>query len=626
VSSDNSEIHDRFRVTNYQFYLAIMGSPEITSQVGAASMTERLVKTGCFVVLSLTIVLGLACSALAQSSTAESRATGNSTGNGINDLILVSFILDHERELKLSAQQVQNLAAIRAEFQKQALKKRAELQVAELELDELRAKTPVDLGAVEAKIKQSDALKTELRIDSIKAVEAARAKLSPEQRTKLEALRRANPVSAGQEDSTDPNLQQRVESILKEKYKDQKVVELETSEAIVTKLMDWAKTFGLVLGIPLTILGLALGVLGVKTLSDIKKLADNATQAFATTVETGKQDLANAITAGNQGIANTVNAANNEMVKLASEGQQKVGQLSQEAQLTFDTLKIKGDSYLADYKKIEAQLTEVTALAKKIPTITRNLETLENKVDQIEEKINIDSSNISSKQEEAINSTLKSLQKYFQKIGFNPPKGRIRVRFEDDSEGMGTTASYDPGQNLVQIRSRLVDDLDLTIHSYAHHALMGGKETSLSSASDEVQSIEAGLADYYTCSFTNNPHIAEKSIPIFREEHGADKYPHPYLRNLDNDRSFDEVDPESAGEAELHDIGEIWGGTFWKLRSLLGQEAADKLLFSAWRATDIAAGSGVDFVKKLIELYKPTGDAKNGNRIKSVFKQRGLKL
>lgn len=567
-------------------------------------MLEKLVKTSCLVILSLTIVLGLACFAMAQVSTPERRAEGNSTGSGINDLTLVSFILDHERDLRLSAPQVQSLAAIRGEFQKQALKKRADLQVAELELDELRSKTPVDLGAVEAKIKQSDALKTELRIAGIQAVEAARAKLSPEQRTKLDALRRANPLVAGQEDSTDPNLQQRVESILKEKYKDQKVVELETSEAIVTKLMDWAKTFGLVLGIPLTILGLALGVLGIKTLSDITKLADSAKQEFATTIAAAKDDLTRAIDTGRQDVA----------VK------------QREADETFASLKTRGERYLAEYKNIEAQLAEVTELAKKIPTITRNLETLENKVDQIEEKINIDSSNISSKQEEAINSTLKLLQKYFQKIGFKPPKGRIRVRFEDDSKGMGTTAFYDPGQNLVQIRSRLVDDLDLTIHSYAHHALMGRKEISLSSASYEVQSIEAGLADYYTCSFTNNPHIAEKSIPIFREEHGAEKYPHPYLRNLDNDRSFDEVDLERAGEAELHDIGEIWGGAFWELRSRLGQETADKLLFSAWMATDSAVGSGVDFVKKLIELYKPTADEKNGNRIKSVFKQRGLKV
>jgi Spy/CpxP family protein refolding chaperone len=586
-------------------------------------MAERLVKTGCLVILSLTIVVGLACPALAQSSTSERLTDGSSTRSALHDLILVNFILDHERELKLSSQQVQILESIRSEFQKQALKKRANLQVIELELDELRAKTPVDLAAVETKVKQSEALKTELRIDSIKAVEATKAKLSPEQRTRLEALQKANPVSAGLEDSTDANLQQQVQSILKEQYKDQKVVELETSEAIVTKLMDWAKTFGLVIGVPLTILGLALGILGIKTLADITKLAETAKQNFAKTIEEGKQDLTKTITTGNQGIANTVSAANEAMVKLVSTGQQEVERKLSEAEQTLKTLKTKGDSYLADYKNIEAQVTEITALAKKVPTITRNLEALASKVDQIEEQINVDSSNISTAQKSEIISKLESFQKYFQGIGFTPPKGKIKVKVDIRDR---SNAFYDMKRNLLQIGLLLIDDLDMTLHSYAHHALMGVKKQAWDSPLLGVVSLEAGLADYFTCSFTNNPLLGEKSIDVFRVQAGEGRFPHPYLRNLDNNRSFDEVDPKDPQTTEPHNVGEIWGGVFWKLRSLLGQEAADKLIFSTWTATDIATGFGLKFVKKLLDLYQSTGDEKNGNRIKSIFKQRGLKL
>ena len=586
-------------------------------------MSERLIKTSWLVILSLVIALGLAYSVQAQPSTTERSADTSSTSNPVDDLILVNFMLQHERELKLSQEQIASLNSIRYEFRKQALQKSADLQLAELELDEMRAKMPVDPVAVEAKIRQSDGIKTELRIASTKAFEEARAKLRPEQRTKLAELQKAHPISEGQEISNAGNLQQQIKSVLQEQYKDQKVVELETSEAIVTKLMDWAKTFGLVLGVPLTVLGVMLGLLGIKTSSDITKLAETARQNFEKTVEQGNQDLTKTITAGNQDIANTVTAANEEMVKLVERGKQDVALKLSDAEQTLKTLKTKGDSYLADYTKIEAQLAEVTALAKKVPTITQNLDALASKVDQIEEQINVDSSNISNNQKKDIVSKLQSFQKYFKEIGFTPPKGRIKVKVDTRDP---INAFYDMKRNLLQIGSLLIDDPDMTIHSYAHHALIGVKKQVWDSALFEVISVESGLADYYTCSFKNDPRLGEKSIHVFREQMGGDSFPHPYLRNLDNNRSFTEVHPNDPMTTEPHNVGEIWGGAFWKLRSLLGQEAGDKLIFSAWIATELTSGFGLKFVKKLLELYKPTAPGKNENQIRSVFKERGLNL
>ena len=63
-------------------------------------MAERLVKTGWLVILSLAIVLGIACPMLSQSSISEGRTDSSSTGGAVDNLILVSFILQHERELK----------------------------------------------------------------------------------------------------------------------------------------------------------------------------------------------------------------------------------------------------------------------------------------------------------------------------------------------------------------------------------------------------------------------------------------------------------------------------------------------------------------------------------------------
>ncbi len=68
---------------------------------------------------------------------------------------------------------------------KEGIRKRAELQVASIELGELLKKDPVDLKVVEAKLKQIAALKTDLQLARIKAIEEIKGKLTSEERKKL---------------------------------------------------------------------------------------------------------------------------------------------------------------------------------------------------------------------------------------------------------------------------------------------------------------------------------------------------------------------------------------------------------------------------------------------------------
>lgn len=68
---------------------------------------------------------------------------------------------------------------------KEGIRKRAELQVASIELGELLGKDPVDLKAVEVKLKQIAALKTEMQLARIKAIEEIKGKLTSEERKKL---------------------------------------------------------------------------------------------------------------------------------------------------------------------------------------------------------------------------------------------------------------------------------------------------------------------------------------------------------------------------------------------------------------------------------------------------------
>lgn len=68
---------------------------------------------------------------------------------------------------------------------KESIRKRAELQVALIELRELLAKDPVEVNGVEAKLKQIAALRTDTQLARIKAIEEIKGKLTSEERKKF---------------------------------------------------------------------------------------------------------------------------------------------------------------------------------------------------------------------------------------------------------------------------------------------------------------------------------------------------------------------------------------------------------------------------------------------------------
>jgi periplasmic protein CpxP/Spy len=102
----------------------------------------------------------------------------NSTGQ------LIRHLLKHEKDIGLSAEQVTKLKDMQLSLDKTRIKTEADIQVAERELRALTEDEKSDLGAIEAKLKQSSDLQVGLRMTSIKARRDVYALLTPEQRTK----------------------------------------------------------------------------------------------------------------------------------------------------------------------------------------------------------------------------------------------------------------------------------------------------------------------------------------------------------------------------------------------------------------------------------------------------------
>ena len=91
-------------------------------------------------------------------------------------------------ELGLSEEQTKKAKAILFQVMKANIKGRADVQIAELELQELLQAESVDMAQVETKLKGLEGLRTTLRLTMIKTHEQAKALLTPEQRQTFERL------------------------------------------------------------------------------------------------------------------------------------------------------------------------------------------------------------------------------------------------------------------------------------------------------------------------------------------------------------------------------------------------------------------------------------------------------
>lgn len=99
--------------------------------------------------------------------------------------------LRHQKELGLSAQQVSSLQQLGLDTRRVFIKGRADVQLARLDLFSLLRAEQVDMGKVEAKVREIERLRSDAILAGMRANEAAKGQLTPEQREKLKALRAA---------------------------------------------------------------------------------------------------------------------------------------------------------------------------------------------------------------------------------------------------------------------------------------------------------------------------------------------------------------------------------------------------------------------------------------------------
>jgi Spy/CpxP family protein refolding chaperone len=118
------------------------------------------------------------------------------TGGGMGYGMMGPMMMGHRSmmlgfmNLDLNDKQKEELFNIRDKNMKEMIRKRSDREIAMLELRELLGKEPVDMKAVEAKVKQLDSLRSDIFLAIIKAREEMKAKLTPAQLKQLRGMYR----------------------------------------------------------------------------------------------------------------------------------------------------------------------------------------------------------------------------------------------------------------------------------------------------------------------------------------------------------------------------------------------------------------------------------------------------
>lgn len=108
---------------------------------------------------------------------------------------LITLMLRHGAELRLSPDQLQSLEELRADFQREAVRHGADIRIAEMELATLRQVEPTDLEQVKTKLQEIERSRVDLRFVRIRTIEQGKALLSPEQWAKFQTLLGEPPYS-----------------------------------------------------------------------------------------------------------------------------------------------------------------------------------------------------------------------------------------------------------------------------------------------------------------------------------------------------------------------------------------------------------------------------------------------
>jgi Spy/CpxP family protein refolding chaperone len=134
-------------------------------------------------VLAISLFLGMVTIVNAQGHGMMGEGSGMGPG-----MMSEHHILGKLLSLGIDDQQKEAVKEIVRKTMRESIKKRADLDIARLDLRDVLDKDPVNIQAAESKLKQIASLETDIHLLHIKAYEEIKSKLTPDQRKKLKEM------------------------------------------------------------------------------------------------------------------------------------------------------------------------------------------------------------------------------------------------------------------------------------------------------------------------------------------------------------------------------------------------------------------------------------------------------
>jgi len=206
---------------------------------------------------------------------------------------------------------------------------------------------------------------------------------------------------------------------------------------------------------------------------------------------------------------------------------------------------------------------------------------------------------------------------YMETVGFKLQKGQCKLRTQRD---MGNAHYYHNIRSIVLDPKYLTDD-SVLYREFTHHALAVALGDDATEIFQRCSGVESALADYFGCSACEDPVVGRVLVLA---DGGGGNGRLPYLRTMDNQQKFSELNPSSG----RHAVGETLSGALWEIRDAIGMDTVDMLLLKAWAGIVKSDGSNGQVVRFVTSLRDVAGKENPDypKQIETIVERRGLKL
>jgi hypothetical protein len=189
----------------------------------------------------------------------------------------ISPIIQQGSRLGLTPDQRQQLHLIELDIAAQVARLLNERDLLEVEAQQENFASNTRGWLTSQQLKAIDNKTAKIRMAWLQGFEKAATTLSSDQRAKLGVIVVTPPTFDGAFKTFETDdMDTKITNAFNARLKDTKVLEIESAQAVVDRLISWAKSFAVIVGVPLAISAVVLGVLGVSTYSDFKSSVSTA--------------------------------------------------------------------------------------------------------------------------------------------------------------------------------------------------------------------------------------------------------------------------------------------------------------------------------------------------------------